>query len=73
MSPHHKALEKAIEIAGSQAELGRRSNRSQQIIHYYLNGAKRIPLDAALAFSRAVDGAVKPSDFIPELDESSTA
>lgn len=73
MLPHQEALSKAIEIAGSQAELGRKSGRSQQLIHYYLTDAKRIPFDAALAISRAVDGAVKPSDFIPELAEDISA
>ena len=48
-----RALERAIELAGSQAELARRIGKKQAHIWNWLNRDKQVPAEAVLSIEAA--------------------
>ena len=61
-------LKKAIEVVGSQSELGRRIGASQQNVWHWLNKqAGRVPAEYVLRICAAVDNAVTPQDLRPDI------
>lgn len=62
-----KALEKAIELAGSQAELARRLGKKQAHIWNWLHRDGRVPADMAIAIENAVDGQVTRHELRDDL------
>ena len=63
----NKELLKAIELAGSQAELGRLIGKSQSHIYNWLNRDKMIPALAAKQIESALGGKVKKENLCPEV------
>lgn len=61
------ALKQAITIAGSQAELERRSGIPQQTISWLLLKADRISAEMAVAIDRATGGEVPKHSLRPDL------
>jgi DNA-binding transcriptional regulator YdaS (Cro superfamily) len=61
------ALEKAVEIAGSQAELARRLGKKQAHIWNWLHRDKQVPAECVLAIESATDGAVTRYDLRPDV------
>lgn len=68
-----KALEKAIELAGSQAELARRLGKKQAHIWNWLHRDKRVPADMAISIEHAVGGQVTRQALRPDLYPSEQA
>ncbi|GAA0623473.1 YdaS family helix-turn-helix protein [Thalassospira tepidiphila] len=71
--PHQTALQKAIDLCGTQVELSRRSQVGQQKISYHLNSSKSIPYHIARQISEAVDGQVPIDDFFKEITAENNA
>lgn len=65
-TPSKTPLQLAIEECDSQAELGRRIGRSQQIIAYWLR-KKTVPAEVAPAIEKAVGGKVTRHDLRPDV------
>jgi DNA-binding transcriptional regulator YdaS (Cro superfamily) len=61
-----KALKRAIEVAGSQSELGRRLGVRQQSVYEWLR-AGRVPAARVLDVERAVDGKVTRYELRPDI------
>lgn len=61
------ALRKAIETAGSQAELARRIGKKQAHVWNWLNRDKIVPAEAVLAIEHATDGVVTRHDLRPDI------
>ncbi|BCZ39806.1 TPA: helix-turn-helix domain-containing protein [Serratia marcescens] len=61
------AVEKAIEIAGSQMALARLCGKAQSTICDWLNGKKRIKPEHVHALVIATGGKVQPYEFRPDL------
>lgn len=65
-----KGLEKAVEIAGSQAELARRLGKKQAHVWNWLHRDKRVPADMVIPIELATEGRVTRhelrSDLYPE-------
>lgn len=53
MTPELKALEEAVEVAGSQAELARRVKKKQSHVWNWLHRDKRVPADMAIPVEQA--------------------
>ncbi|NMV37219.1 transcriptional regulator [Ralstonia insidiosa] len=76
-NPSRPALEKAIHLAGSQAELARRIGKKQPHIFKWLNSPNGVPEKYCYRIERAVGGLVtrrhlRPDDWQdtwPELAE----
>lgn len=62
-----EALERAVELAGSQSALAARIGKKQGHVWGWLNKAKRCPAEMAIPISNAVDGAVAPHDLRPDI------
>lgn len=60
------ALEKAVELAESQARLARRMNVNPQAIHGWRK-AGLVPPDRVIGVSRAVEFKVTPHELRPDL------
>lgn len=65
----NKAVEKAIEIAGSQQALAKRCGKAQSTICDWLNGKKRISPQHVPALVAAVDGKILSYEFRPDLPD----
>ncbi len=61
------AVEKAIEIAGSQMALARRCGKAQSTICDWLNGKKRISPEHVHSLVAATDGKIPAYEFRPDL------
>lgn len=59
------ALQRAIKVAGSQAELARRIGKKQAHVWNWLNRDKRVPAEAVLAVESATG--VSKSELRPDL------
>ncbi|PKR55432.1 helix-turn-helix domain-containing protein [Thalassospira marina] len=64
MSGHTEALQKAIDLAGSQTKLAERVGRSQQTISRYMR-EETIPYALAVKITAATG--IPLPDFLPEL------
>lgn len=61
-------LQKAVEIAGSQAKLAEKIGANQQLVSYWLHGSVNgVPPRYALAIEKATDGAVKRGELRPDI------
>lgn len=60
------ALEKAVELAETQARLARKINVKPQAIHGWRQ-AGQVPPDRVIDISKAVDYGVTPHDLRPDL------
>lgn len=58
-------IQRAIAACKTQTALADRSGLSQQYISKLLSGKKSPSVEAAIAISRATDGAVRISDIVP--------
>lgn len=64
----NKHIEKAIDIAGSQAALAELIGMSQAGIHYLLRGGKRkIKVKTAEAIAKATNNRVRRCDLRPDV------
>lgn len=61
------ALEKAVELLGSQAELARKIGKKQAHIWNWLHRDRRVPADMAMKIEHATDGQVTRHDLRPDL------
>lgn len=61
------ALEKAIEVVGSQAELARRIGKKQAHIWNWLNRDKDVPAEVVASIEDATGGAVTRHDLRPDI------
>lgn len=61
------ALEKAVEIAGSQAELARRIGKKQAHVWNWLNRDNEVPAEAVIPIEAATGGEVTRHDLRPDL------
>lgn len=62
-----EALEKAIQIAGSQAELARRIKKKQGHVWAWLHRDKCVPAELVLAIELATEGKVMRHELRPDL------
>lgn len=60
-------LRQAVEIAGGQTELGRRSGIPQQTIWWLLTTARKMSAEDAVAIDRATEGRVSKHSLRPDL------
>ena len=65
----NSAIEKAIEITGSQMALAKRCGRAQSTICDWLNGKKRISPEYVPDLVSAVEGKIAPYEFRPDLPD----
>lgn len=63
----NQAIEKAIEIAGSQMALARRCGKAQSTICDWLNGKKRISPEHVPGLVLATEGKIADYEFRPDL------
>ncbi|WP_241597683.1 YdaS family helix-turn-helix protein [Rosenbergiella epipactidis] len=61
------AIEKAIEIAGSQMALAKRCGKAQSTISDWLSGKKKISPEHVHSLVDATDGKVPAYEFRPDL------
>ena len=61
------AVEKAIEIAGSQGKLAKRCGKAQSTICDWLHGKKRISPEFVPLLVEAVNGQIQAHEFRPDL------
>lgn len=61
------ALEKAVEVVGSQAELARRIGKKQAHIWNWLNRDKQLPAEVVLAIEGATEGRVTRHELRPDI------
>lgn len=61
------ALEKAVELLGSQAELARKIGKKQAHVWNWLHRDRRVPADMAMKIETATDGRVTRHDLRPDL------
>lgn len=64
---HRALIRKAIERAGSQAELARRLGLSQQGVSYLLNRAPRVSGEIAVALDKFTGGEIRKEDLRPDI------
>jgi len=67
MNSNETPIEKAVRIAGGQAELARRCNTSQPRIWQCINRNQRIPADLVLPIEKATSGEVSRHVLRPDL------
>ena len=67
------AIERAINICGTQGALAERSKLSQQYISKLLVKKTTPSTDAAIAISRATGGEVRIRDLLPDVVEAVAA
>lgn len=60
-------LEKAVEFAGSQAELARRIGKAQAHVWNWLHRDKDVPAESVLAIEAATEGQVTRHELRPDL------
>lgn len=60
-------LQKAIKLAGSQAELARRIGKKQAHIWNWLHRDKIVPAEAVLSIEAATEGQVSRYDLRPDI------
>nr|WP_154325069.1 helix-turn-helix domain-containing protein [Pantoea sp. 201603H] len=63
----NSAVEKAIEIAGSQMALAKRCGKAQSTICDWLNGKKRISPEHVPDLVNATEGKIPAYEFRPDL------
>ncbi|MCC3749724.1 helix-turn-helix domain-containing protein [Rouxiella badensis] len=63
----NSAIEKAIEIAGSQMALAKRCGKAQSTICDWLNGKKRISPEHVPDLVAATEGKIADYEFRPDL------
>jgi len=61
------AIEKAIDIAGSQMALAKRCGKAQSTISDWLSGKKKISPEHVHSLVNATDGKVPAYEFRPDL------
>ena len=61
------ALQKAIQIAGTQTELARRIGKTQAHVWNWLHRDHRVPADVAARIEAATDGQVKKEELRPDV------
>ena len=65
---HKKALERAIAIVGSQAEVARKLKVSQPTVFYWLRENRRgVPVEYAAQMEQATGGLVKREELRPDI------
>jgi DNA-binding transcriptional regulator YdaS (Cro superfamily) len=62
-----EALQKAIELAGGQSELGRRISAKQQTVHYWVSVMGKAPAEYCRPIEAAVDGQVTRYQLRPDV------
>lgn len=65
----HKAIEKAIEILGSQQALAKRCGKAQSTVCDWLNCKNKISPEFVPLLVTAVDGKIQAHEFRPDLPE----
>ena len=65
----HKAIEKAIEILGSQQALAKRCGKAQSTVCDWLNCKNKISPEFVPLLVAAVDGKIQAYEFRPDLPE----
>ncbi|WP_045441289.1 transcriptional regulator [Citrobacter sp. S-77] len=63
----HKAIEKAIEILGSQQALAKRCGKAQSTVCDWLNCKNKISPEFVPLLVAAVDGKIQAHEFRPDL------
>lgn len=61
------ALEKAVELLGSQAELARKIGKKQAHIWNWLHRDRKVPADMAMRIEEATAGKVTRHELRPDL------
>lgn len=61
------ALQKAVEVAGSQAELARRIGKKQAHVWNWLHRDNEVPAEAAIPIETATGGKVTRHDLRPDI------
>jgi len=67
MSTELQALERAIELLGGQAALGKAVGKSQAHVWSWLHRSKRVPADMAIRVETATNGQVLRQELRPDL------
>lgn len=67
MTNNESPMQKAVRLAGGQAELARLCGTSQPRIWQCVNRNKRVPAELVLPIEAATDGAVSRFDLRPDL------
>ncbi len=62
-----EALQKAIDIAGTQTALGNLIGKDQRAVWSWLNLTKKVPAESVLKIEQAVNGEVTRHDLRPDL------
>lgn len=66
LSPR-QALERAVDLAGGQADLGKRIGVKQQNVWSWINRSGKAPAEYALAIERAVEGKITAHQLRPDV------
>lgn len=61
------ALERAVELAGSQSALGRLIGKDQGAVWSWLNITKKVPAEFVIPIELAVEGQVTRQQLRPDL------
>lgn len=69
MSP----IQRAVELAGGQAELARRINKSASFVNQLVNNKRPVPPLLCAHIERAVDGQVTREELRPDIFDSQAA
>lgn len=67
MSANETPIQKAVRLAGGQAELARRCSTSQPRIWQCIHRNQRIPAELVLSIEEATGGAVTRHELRPDL------
>lgn len=60
-------LERAVAIAGGQVALARKLGLKQAHVWWWLNRAKKLPAEQAIAIEKATDGKVSRHELRPDI------
>jgi DNA-binding transcriptional regulator YdaS (Cro superfamily) len=66
VNTHHEPLKRAIDICGSQKALADRIGKRQGHVWFWLNKARRIPIEDAVKIEHATEGKVSRQELCPE-------
>jgi DNA-binding transcriptional regulator YdaS (Cro superfamily) len=70
MVKHRKLMERAVELAGSQAKLAEGIGLSQQGVSFLINQATKVSAETAIAIERFTEGKIRRAELRPDIWES---
>jgi DNA-binding transcriptional regulator YdaS (Cro superfamily) len=70
MVKHRKLMERAVELAGSQAKLAEGIGLSQQGVSFLINQATKVSAETAIAIERFTEGKIRRGDLRPDIWEN---